>query len=58
MTFGEHLEELRGRLMKGVLAFAVAFAAAFAFQDDLLRVFQRPYESARRAVNAELLVEW
>jgi sec-independent protein translocase protein TatC len=58
MTFGEHLEELRGRLMKGVLAFAVAFAAAFAFQDRLLHFFQRPYESARRSVNAELLVKF
>lgn len=58
MTFGEHLEELRGRLMKGVLAFAVAFAAAFAFQDQLLRFFQRPYESARASVNAELLGRW
>ena len=58
MTFGEHLDELRRRLMKGILAFAVAFAAAFAFQEELLRYCARPYESARASINVDLTAKW
>ncbi len=58
MTFGEHLEELRRRLMRGILAFAVAFAAAFAFQDSLMEFFTRPYERARASLNAKWAEEW
>lgn len=55
MTFGEHLEELRRRLLRGLIAFAVAFAAAFAFQGELMEFFARPYELARASINAERL---
>ncbi len=58
MTFGEHLEELRRRLMRGILAFAVAFAAAFAFQESLMEFFTRPYERARASLNAEFAEKW
>src|SRR5688572_22205177 len=58
MTFGEHLEELRRRLMVGILAFAVAFAAAFAFQDRLVVFFSQPFERARAEINAELAAKW
>lgn len=58
MTFGEHLEELRRRLMRGILAFAVAFAAAFAFQDSLMEFFTRPYERARASLNAKWAQDW
>ena len=58
MTFGEHLEELRRRLMVGTLAFAVAFAAAFAFQDLLVGFFSQPFERARSEINADLATKW
>jgi sec-independent protein translocase protein TatC len=58
MTFGEHLEELRRRLMVGILAFAVAFAAAFAFQDQLVVFFSQPFERARAEINVDLAAKW
>jgi len=58
MTFGEHLEELRRRLMVGILAFAVAFAAAFAFQDQLFVFFAQPFERARADINRDLEAKW
>jgi Tat protein translocase TatC len=58
MTFGEHLEELRRRLAFGLIAFAVAFAAAFAFQDRLMGIFERPYERARQSLNADYARDW
>jgi len=58
MTFGEHLEELRRRLMVGILAFAVAFAAAFAFQDQLVAFFSQPFERARAEINVDLATKW
>ncbi len=58
MTFGEHLEELRRRVIFGLIAFAVAFAAAFAFQDQLMGLFARPFERARAAINADLVLQW
>jgi sec-independent protein translocase protein TatC len=58
MTFGEHLEELRRRLIFGLIAFAVAFAAAFVFQEELMSFFSQPYERARAAINETLVKEW
>jgi sec-independent protein translocase protein TatC len=58
MTFGEHLEELRRRMMVGTLAFAVAFAAAFAFQDQLIAFFSQPFERARAEINVDLAAKW
>ena len=58
MTFGEHLEELRRRIIIGLLALAVAFGVAFAFQDQLMRFFTRPYERARAQINQKLVVDW
>ncbi len=46
MTLGEHLQELRVRLFRGVLALAIAFAAAWFFQQKLLKVAIWPYERA------------
>jgi len=58
MTFGEHLEELRRRILVGLIAFAAAFVAAFVFQEELMALFTRPYERARAEVNADLLRDW
>jgi sec-independent protein translocase protein TatC len=43
MTLVEHLTELRGRLVKSVLALAVATIAAFIFFEPILTFLQRPY---------------
>jgi len=43
MSLGEHLEELRARLLKAFVALAVAFAVAWAWQEELSRFVLRPY---------------
>lgn len=42
MTLLEHLEELRSRLIKAILAFAVGTAAAWIFYDPILRLLIAP----------------
>jgi sec-independent protein translocase protein TatC len=46
MTLGEHLEELRGRLFKGVIALLIAFAGAWYFRDAISLLVSRPYFEA------------
>ena len=48
MTFGEHLEELRWRLVKAVASIAIGFAIAFYFRDAVMTFFVRPYLLAAR----------
>jgi sec-independent protein translocase protein TatC len=48
MTFGEHLEELRWRLLKAVVAVAIGFALSFYFRDTIMAFFVRPYLLAAR----------
>lgn len=43
MTFGEHLEELRSRLFKSVLALAVAFLGLMFFSGPLVAFISRPH---------------
>ena len=43
MTFWEHLEELRSRLIKMILAFAVGAAVAWVFKHQLLEIVARPF---------------
>lgn len=58
MTFAEHLEELRSRLIVSLVAFGAAFLLAFGFQDALLRFFTRPYRIAVVAINETLRADW
>lgn len=58
MTFAEHLEELRGRIIFSLVAFAIAFGVAFGFQETLLRFFTRPYRLAVGSINESLRKEW
>ena len=46
MTLGDHLEELRTRLIRGLLAVAVVFAVCWAFRDQVGDVVIRPMERA------------
>jgi len=48
MTLGEHLDELRGRLVRAAIALAVVFAAAWTFNDDVARVALAPLEEKAR----------
>ena len=58
MTFAEHLEELRTRLIISLVSFGVAFLLAFAFQEALLRFFTQPYRVAVTSINASLREDW
>jgi sec-independent protein translocase protein TatC len=40
----EHLIELRGRLMKSVIGFAIAFLASFFFSSDIFHYLVKPFE--------------
>ena len=45
MTFLEHLEELRGRLIKGLVALAVGAVGAFIWVEELIRLLQAPIKN-------------
>lgn len=46
MSLGEHLEELRSRLFKGLAAIFVAFVLAWVFRDTIAELVLRPYDQA------------
>ena len=46
MSLGEHLDELRTRLIRGVAAVAVAFVICWAFQTPLIEFAKRPHYMA------------
>lgn len=46
MTFGEHLEELRGALVKALLALFLGFLVGLAVADQVVRFIQIPLERA------------
>src|SRR5690349_15880679 len=46
MTFGEHIEELRGRLLKSVVFLMVATVASLFFYDELVLFITRPHVAA------------
>jgi sec-independent protein translocase protein TatC len=51
MTFGEHLTELRSRLVKALLATLVTVAVATAYADDLMRFLMGPYHQVAESIN-------
>ncbi|MGC9454401.1 MAG: twin-arginine translocase subunit TatC [Phycisphaerae bacterium] len=53
MTLGEHLEELRRRLIYALLGLAVAFVAALAAGNYLVEAVKHPYVVAMRAMGHE-----
>lgn len=53
MSIGEHLEELRMRLGRCVLALAAAFFVCLAFRDQISDVIMGPHRAAAAALAAE-----
>ncbi len=49
MSFGEHLDELRRRLIMALIGFVPIFAVAVAFWQDLLGIILRPVQAQLRA---------
>ena len=57
MSFGEHLEELRGRIIRSLLV-TVAFAlVALIFQSDLMEAISEPHRRAMRQVEGRRLAD-
>ena len=54
MSLAEHLDELRTRVMRSVIAIAIAFAIAWGFHRTLADWTFHPYERATHMLNAEL----
>lgn len=49
MTFWEHLEELRRRLIRAVIAYVVGASVAWSFRDEILAWLWRPFSEAWKA---------
>jgi sec-independent protein translocase protein TatC len=50
MTFGEHIEELRGRLLKSVLFLMIATVTSLFFYDQLVWFITRPHVEVMQAL--------
>jgi len=57
MTLGEHLEELRRRLARGLLAVGIAFVVAWFFRADIIRIVKLPYDRATDMMEAHFVEE-
>jgi Sec-independent protein secretion pathway component TatC len=55
MTLGEHLEELRTRLIRSALALLIAFVGCWIFHEQLGEIALKPLDRAVRWLNADLI---
>jgi sec-independent protein translocase protein TatC len=54
MSLGEHLEELRRRLFRGILALAIAFGVSWGFHDRIDRWMLWPLQTSVGWINSKL----
>src|SRR3954447_19622331 len=54
MALGDHLRELRARLLRSVLALTVALVVALFFYDQLFDIIYRPYQIARENLQGKV----
>ncbi len=57
MTFGEHLEELRSRLLKSIVFLLVAIIAAMAFYEQLIDFITQPHIRAMTLLDPKMKPE-
>jgi sec-independent protein translocase protein TatC len=55
MSFLEHLEELRSRIIKALIGAGVAFALSMAFANPIWSFVQKPLDYAVKQVNGEII---
>jgi sec-independent protein translocase protein TatC len=55
MTLGEHLEELRKRLFRSVIALAICVVAAWSYKEELAQYVMRPWTKAVAQINDDLV---
>jgi len=58
MSIGEHLEELRARLIKCLLALGAAFLLCWLFRTPLMMVLVRPHVAAMRAFELDTALKF
>ncbi|MEJ5225996.1 MAG: twin-arginine translocase subunit TatC, partial [Anaerolineales bacterium] len=54
MSLWEHLEELRGRLLRGLIALGLTTTLSFAFGERLIAVLARPIGGVDKLVSIEV----
>lgn len=54
MTLFEHLDELRSRLVKATIAFALAFVVMWTFRSEVALFITRPFDQAMSWLNEDL----
>lgn len=54
MPLGDHLRELRARLLRSALVLLLVFAGALFFYDELLQLVMDPYNDARRQLGQDV----
>jgi sec-independent protein translocase protein TatC len=54
MALGDHLRELRARLLRSVLALTIALIVALFFYDQLFEIIYRPYQIAREHLEGKV----
>lgn len=57
MTLGEHLEELRSRLARGLIAVGVAFLVGWVFQEQIQSIVLAPLDRALHGLRADFLAK-
>jgi len=57
MTLGEHLDELRRRLIRGLVAIAVLFVVALVFSEPITKAVLQPHRDTVAKLNVELRAE-
>lgn len=57
MALGDHLRELRARLLRSALVIVVFFIVGLFFYDELLELIRRPYDEAVVALGGEVSSE-
>jgi sec-independent protein translocase protein TatC len=58
MSLGEHIEELRKRLVRGLLAVLVAFVVAWVFKDQTTEVVMRPMRQSLAWIHADQVAKF
>jgi Tat protein translocase TatC len=54
MTFGEHIEELRGRLLKSIVFLLLATVISLFFYDELVAFITQPHVAAMKSLRKDL----
>ncbi len=58
MSLGEHLDELRKRLTRGLIAIAIAFAVGWAFKLETTEVVMRPMRQSLAWIDADQVAKY